>query len=70
VLSGRSYGSRGSSEFLAIAATAVLLLLADPRAFYLPDAAIAAGFVLIIWNGWVLLTEVAERSDVQGNVRP
>jgi len=44
---------------LAIAASGVLLLLADPRAFYLLDAAIAAGFVLIIWNVWVLMTEVA-----------
>jgi hypothetical protein len=44
---------------LAIAASGVLLLLADPRAFYLLDAAIAAGCVLIIWNVWVLMTEVA-----------
>ena len=46
--------------FLAIAAGGVLLLLADARGLYLLAFGMAATFVLIVWNVWVLMAEVAE----------
>ena len=45
---------------LAIAGSGVLLILGDPRAFYLLAIAIALAFPLIVWNAWVLMAEVAE----------
>ena len=37
-----------------------LLVTADGRGFYLLALSTALGFVLIVWNAWVLLAEVAE----------
>ncbi len=34
--------------------------MADARAFYVLDFAVAAVFALVVWNVWVLMTEIAE----------
>lgn len=45
---------------VALAASGVLLWLGDARAFYLLAFTTISAFVLIVWNAWVLLTELAE----------
>ena len=44
---------------MALPATAALLIAVDPRAFYVLALWVATGLVLIVWNAWVLMAEVA-----------
>jgi len=43
---------------VALVAGGVLLLGGDPRAFYVLASWAVSGFVLIVWNAWVLMSEV------------
>ena len=42
----------------ALVGGGVLLLGSDPRAFYVLAVWAVSGFVLIVWNAWVLMSEV------------
>jgi hypothetical protein len=43
---------------VALAGGGVLLLGGDPRAYYVLAFWAVSGFVLIVWNAWVLMSEV------------
>jgi hypothetical protein len=43
---------------VALVVVVVLLLGSDPRAFYVLASWAVSGFVLIVWNAWVLMSEV------------
>jgi len=43
---------------VALVGGGVLLVGSDPRAFYVLASWAVSGFVLIVWNAWVLMSEV------------
>lgn len=43
---------------VALVGGGVLLLGSDPRALYVLASWVVSGFVLIVWNAWVLMSEV------------
>jgi len=45
---------------LTLSLSGVLLVAAEPYAFYVLALYSASSFVLIVWNAWVLMAEVAE----------
>ena len=49
-----------SAWIVGLVAGGALFLAEDARAFYVLDLWFVAGFVLIVWNAWVLIAEVAD----------
>ena len=50
---------------VALVGGGVLLLGSDARAFYVPASWAVSGFVLIVWNAWVLMSEVGNSPHCQ-----